>query len=144
MIKWEPRFMQTRLSGENWCIRYRNFSLTRLFGLKSCRKVRQEREVTTCTTGMCWWSIAKVRGVACRVSGKTEGYFCTVFGTYGRYRGQSRAQIRETFKNLSWEKHRDAALSLKYGDRRGSLAFLPLYRSCLNSVQVHFYSIWTL
>lgn len=45
------------------------------------------KDVTTCTTGTCPCNTAKVRGVACRVSGKTEGCLCTEFGTWGRDTG---------------------------------------------------------
>lgn len=43
--------------------------------------------VTTCTTGTCPCNTANVRVVACRVSGKTEGCLCNVFGTWGRDTG---------------------------------------------------------
>lgn len=47
-----------------------------------------DEDVTTCTTGTCPCNTAKVRGVAWRVSGKTEGCLCTEFGTWGMDTGR--------------------------------------------------------
>ena len=52
------------------------------------RESQVREDVTTCTTGTCPCNTAKVRGVACRVSGKTEGCLCTEFGTWGRDTGR--------------------------------------------------------
>jgi len=58
------------------------------------RDSQVSKDVTTCTTGTCPCNTAKVRGVACRVSGKTEGCLCTVFGTWGRDTGGWDGQVR--------------------------------------------------
>lgn len=52
------------------------------------RKSLVRKDVTTCTTGTCPCNTAKVRGVAWRVSGKTEGCLCTEFGTWGMDTGR--------------------------------------------------------
>lgn len=52
------------------------------------RESQVRKDVTTCTTGTCPCNTAKVRGVACRVSGKTEGCLCTEFDTWGRDTGR--------------------------------------------------------
>lgn len=92
------------------------------------RESQVRKDVTTCTTGTCPCNTAKVSGVACRVSGKTEGCLCTEFGTWGRDTGKvgwvgrrekGEGERYEAIKTTAWPTgHNTSSCREERGDRK--------------------------